>query len=133
MYIPERIISDYLSGLANVAVAFLFGSQLGGNVHPESDVDIAILFTSGNVPTNDMQLALKDRLSRILKSEADVVVLNNASPIIKMQVLKNGKKIIERDRRAYVHFFVRTVNEYDDLKRVRAINENNILKGRIYG
>ncbi|TVQ01777.1 MAG: nucleotidyltransferase domain-containing protein [Balneolaceae bacterium] len=132
MNIPERKISDYISGLENVAVAFLFGSQLSGNVHPESDVDIAILFTSGNVPTNDMQLDLKDRLSRILKSEADVVVLNNASPIIKMQVLKNGKKIIELDRRAYVHFFVRTINEYDDLKRVRAINENNILKGRIY-
>lgn len=64
--------------------------------------------------------------------EADIVVLNNASPIIKMQVLKKGALLVNKDRRVYNEFFVKTVNEYDDLKRTRREIEDNILKGRIY-
>jgi uncharacterized protein len=62
----------------------------------------------------------------------DIVVLNSASPVIKMQVLKKGALLISKDRKVYHEFIVRTVNEYDDLKRTRKEIENNILKGRIY-
>jgi hypothetical protein len=62
----------------------------------------------------------------------DVVVLNNASPVIRMQVLRKGLLLINKDRRAYHEFFVNTVNEYDDLKRTRKEVEDNILRGRIY-
>ncbi len=129
----EKQIADYLSGQQDITLAFLFGSVVSGRLQPESDVDIAVLYTRGNVPSYDTLLDLKDNLSRILKREADVVVLNDASPIIKMQVLKNGKKIVDCDSRVYSDFFVRTINEYDDLKKVRSINEKHILKGRIYG
>lgn len=129
----EKQIADFLSGNQDIAVAFLFGSLVSGRLKPESDVDIAVLYSPGSVPSYNIHLELKDDLSQIIKREADIVVLNNASPIIKMQVLKNGKKIVEQDSQVYSDFFVRTINEYDDLKRVRAINEKNILKGRIYG
>jgi len=60
------------------------------------------------------------------------VNLDDASPILRMQVLKYGIRVYTRDVRRVNEFFVRTINEYDDLKRVRKPIEDNILKGRIY-
>lgn len=68
----------------------------------------------------------------MIKRETDIVILNNSSPVIRMQVLKNGVILINKNRAIYNDFFVRTVKEYDDLKRVRKEAEENILRGKIY-
>jgi hypothetical protein len=65
--------------------------------------------------------------------DVDVVCLNTASPILAHQVLRHGKKILVRNPRADHAFFVRTINQYDDLKRIRRPIEQQILRGRIYG
>jgi len=113
-----------------VLLAFLFGSFASKRIRPFSDVDIGILFEP--VPeihaTNDM----REELSSILQREVDLAVLNHASPILNMQILKNGILLYARDRKHFHRFFVDTVNQYDDLKRIRRQCEENILKGRIY-
>jgi len=57
--------------------------------------------------------------------------LNTASPILKLQVLKYGK-LIKKDQKTYNDFFVRTLNEYDDLQYTIREIENNMLRGKIY-
>jgi len=126
-------ICDYAAADANIAVAYLFGSEATGLTHRESDVDVALLYNTEHVPSADLLLQIQDDLTSLLKREVDVVILNHASPIIRMQVLRKGKKIFERNRRAYLDFFVRTINEYDDLKKVRSVIERNIISGSIYG
>lgn len=116
-----------------LAAAFLFGSQTTGSNHPDSDVDVALLFQRGRVPNTDQLLQIQDELTSVLQKEIDLVVLNDNFPIICMQVLQKGEKIVERDRRAINEFIVRTMNEYDDLKRVRSVIEKKISRGRIYG
>lgn len=116
-----------------LAAAFLFGSQTTGSNHPDSDVDVALLFQRGRVPNTDQLLQIQDELTSVLQKEIDLVVLNDNFPIICMQVLQKGEKIVERDRRAVNEFIVRTMNEYDDLKRVRSVIEKKISRGRIYG
>jgi len=37
-----------------------------------------------------------------------------------------------KDKKFYNQFYVDTLNQYDDLKQMRKICEDNILKGRIY-
>ncbi len=64
--------------------------------------------------------------------EAAIVTLNNASPVIKMQVLKKGTLLVSKDPKVYNEFFVNTVKQYDDLKRTRKEIEEKILRGRIY-
>jgi uncharacterized protein len=129
----KKQLKEFLAGRQDILLAFLFGSEASGRPHAGSDVDIALLFHSGRIPSNDQLSGIEDELVRLLKRETDVVVLNDASPILKMQVLRNGHKLVEQNRRVYSEFFVRTVNEYDDLKRVRAVIEKKILRGRIYG
>lgn len=130
--IEEKLIG-YVDEQEEVLIAYLFGSQTTGLTHRESDVDVALLFRFNNVPTTDHLLQMQDDLTSLLKKEVDIVVLNDASPIIRMQVLRKGKKLFERDRQAFTRFFVRTVNEYDDLKKVRSVIEKKISRGRIYG
>jgi len=114
----------------DIAFALLFGSCVRGEMTIMSDLDVALFFT-GTVDFYKIP-DLREDLSETLRTEVDIVVLNNASPIIKMQVLKKGILVINKDRRAYNNFFVNTVNEYDDLKRNRKEVEDNILRGRIY-
>ncbi len=130
-------MEDFLNRIKNlfetkddVILAFVFGSCVKGSLTKESDVDVAILFSSE--PAFSDVLKIADKISEITKREADVVVLNNASPIIKMQVLKSGIIVKKKNSAEYNNFYVRTVKEYDELKRIRKEAEENILKGRIY-
>ena len=108
---------------------FLFGSTAAGQHSEASDVDLAISFKTE--PDFYFLDDIKDALSGLTKREIDIVVLNNASPIIKMQALKKGIPLIRRGN-AYEEFFTRTVVEYADLKIIRKEIEDNILKGRVY-
>ncbi len=113
----------------NFLLVFLFGSFARGFGTDESDVDVAIMFKK--VPDFFGLNDLKDQLSCCAGKEVDIVTLNTASPIIKMQVLRYGL-LVKKDKRAYNDFFVSTFNEYNDLKYVRKEIEENLLKGRIY-
>lgn len=111
-------------------MVFVFGSAMRGRQGPESDVDVAVLF--GKVPATSRLHSLRDDLSGILGKEVDIVILNSASPIVRMQVLKHGTLVYSRSESTFARFFVRTVNEYYDLKQIRRKCEEEILRGRIY-
>ena len=113
----------------NFLLVFLFGSFARGFGTDESDVDVAIMFEK--VPDFYELGDLKDQLSRCAGKEVDILTLNTASPIIRMQVLRYGL-LVKRDKRTYNDFFVSTFNQYIDLKYLRKEIEENLLKGRIY-
>jgi uncharacterized protein len=116
-----------------VSLVFLFGSTATGRSRRKSDVDIAILFKPP--PGVDQSEDISDmagRLSVLLGKEVDLVQLDRASPVLKMQVLKNGVLVYASDKRHFYQFQMDTINQYDDLKRVREECEKSILKGRLY-
>lgn len=123
-------LKDFLKKKNNVLLAFLFGSFATGKITHESDIDIAVLFEKkpGIYETE----ALKDGIESILKKEVDIAVLNEATPILRMQVLKNGIVIYKRDEKHFNKFYTDTINQYYDLKQTRKKCEDNILRGRIY-
>jgi predicted nucleotidyltransferase len=113
-----------------IAAIYLFGSAVVNRLTPESDIDLGILFE--RKPSAVELLQLQEEFTDALAIQADVVNLEAVSPILRMQVLKNGMRVFTRDESRVHAFFVRTINEYDDLKRVRKPIEDNILNGRIY-
>jgi len=127
---PVKSLKAFFAKEQGILLAFLFGSFASKHIRPSSDVDIGIFFRT--VPdvyaTND----LIEKLSSLLQREVDLIVLNHASPVLKMQVLKTGMLIYVSDRKYFHQFFVDRVNQYDDLKRIRKNCEDSILKGRIY-
>jgi uncharacterized protein len=123
-------LADFFAMQSGILLVFLFGSVASGKMTQYSDIDIGILFESKHdfYEINE----LKSELNETLKREIDIAVLNSASPILKMQVLKTGVLAYAKDQKYYNQFFVDTINQYDDLKQTRKICEDNILKGRIY-
>lgn len=124
-------IKNILSKCNDVLLVFLFGSVAKGFSAPYSDIDIAILFCH-DVDFYRISSIKEDLSKRFNNITVDIVVLNNASPIIKMQALRNGTLLINKVPSVYNEFFVNTIIEYDDLKQIRKGVEENILKGRIY-
>ncbi len=114
----------------DVTLVFFFGSFVSGKMTAISDIDVGILFHS--TPDIYKVNTIKDDLTALLKKDVDILVINDASPVIKMQVLKKGILIFQTDKNIYSTFYGDTVKQYDDLKQIRKKCEDNILKGRIY-
>ena len=125
-----RKIRSFFKAKDGISLVFLFGSLVRDQMNSQSDVDVGILFDK--VPDFYEINNIKGELSSLIKKEVDLAVLNEASPILRMQVLKNGVMILEKQKNAYSFFYSKTVQEYDDLKQIRKTCEDNILKGRIY-
>jgi uncharacterized protein len=125
-----NLLKQYFQRLPEVRMVFVFGSAAREMLGPESDIDIAVQFEK--IPDAFELQNLKADLADLLKREVDLIYLNQASPILRMQVLKNGILVFVTDQRLYSEFFTDTINQYDDLKRVRRASEEGILHGKIY-
>ncbi|OGQ07872.1 MAG: hypothetical protein A3G32_09670 [Deltaproteobacteria bacterium RIFCSPLOWO2_12_FULL_40_28] len=125
-------ISSYLKKKKGLAAAYVFGSQAKGKTTKNSDVDIAILYEK-NGPDVLSLIEEKQNLADHLGMETDLVSLNTANPILQFQVLKHGTLLFNKNQKKTSSFIVKTINAYDDLKRMRKPIEANMMKGKIYG
>jgi predicted nucleotidyltransferase len=125
-----QILQKFFGHHEDILLAFLFGSVAKGQPHSDSDVDIAFLseIRLDIYQAND----IREEMGSLFKREVDLVLLNTASPVLRMQVLRKGILAFSRDPRYFSRFYSETVNQYDDLKRVRRECEDRILQGRIY-
>ncbi len=123
-------VKQYFKDKHSASLVFLFGSHASKQANRFSDIDIGILFNT--VPSHDEFNTIKEDLSALLKNDIDLVILNDASPIIKMQIIKKGVLVSQQHKNDYCNFYGDTVKQYDDLKIIRRNCEDNILKGRLY-
>ena len=113
-------LTAYLAVQPDVTAAYLFGSRVTGRARAESDVDVAVLLNEeDNVARFERRLQMMVEVSKVCGQEADVIVLNDAPPILQNQVLHYGRLLFERDRRARVEFEVRAGKIYADLEPMR--------------
>jgi len=120
-----RAVAQFAAEQPTVLAAYLFGSAAQNRLAAESDVDVGLLFETS--PEALRLLELQDDLTTVLKRQSDLVSLNQASPILAMQVLKHGEIVFERSERAVREFHVRTLFAYFDLKQVRKPIEEALL------
>jgi uncharacterized protein len=115
-------------------LVYLFGSQARGKVWAESDVDLAVLLGS-SVPRErygEVRVQLISELMSVFASnDVDVVVLNEAPPLLVYEgVIQGGRLLFEKDRLARIRFEVRAFQEYVDTGPLREI-QNRYLKEAI--
>jgi predicted nucleotidyltransferase len=110
-----------LAAQPDVLAAYLFGSYATGRARPESDVDVAVLLSgTDEMERFERRLRLMGEVEEALgRKPADVVVLNDAPPLLAHQVLMHSRLILERDRAARVEFEVRAGQVYTDLMPMR--------------
>src|SRR6266567_157312 len=100
-----------------------------------SDVDIAILLMDQIKSDQflDYQLYFFSELAKRLESDTiDVVILNQASMLLKLQVIKYGQILYSRDEKQRILFETRAVMDYLDFKRFDEI-QNQALSRRLHG
>lgn len=93
-----KSIVGVLQEYQNIKYAYLFGSQVGENAGPLSDIDIAVYVVPKAKP--DFLLEVYAKLSPVLKkNEIDLVDLADpaVSPLLKYSVVKEGLLLFERE------------------------------------
>jgi len=111
------VLRNYFSSQLDVIAAYLFGSRVAGKARFDGDVDTAVLLSEEDGGARfERRLRLMSEVSDVCGREADVVVLNDAPPLLQDQVLRHGRLIFERDQQARVEFEVWAGKVYADLK-----------------
>ncbi|WP_334111263.1 type VII toxin-antitoxin system MntA family adenylyltransferase antitoxin [Thermodesulfitimonas autotrophica] len=93
-------IKEYLLMQPDIAAAYVFGSAAQNRLRPASDVDIAVLFSSGTAAKTarfERRLELAAALEELLKRPVEVVDLEAAPPFLQHQIRKYGKLIVDKD------------------------------------
>lgn len=111
------------------AAILLYGSRATGREAPNSDYDVAVL-VGGRAPGWEDTKQLQSALEGTLGASVDIVILDEASPILAMQVLRGGRLIACRDAQALENFTVRTLTDYADLKITRREAEKRLMEPR---
>src|ERR1700686_4680372 len=99
-----------------------------------SDVDIAILLIDQIKSDQflDYQLYFLSELAKRLESESiDVVILNQSSLLLKLQVIKYGQILFTRDEKQRISFETKAVMDYLDFKKFDDI-QNEALGRRLH-
>lgn len=122
--IRQRSALEAAFAAQDVRVAYLYGSQAAGRARPGSDMDIAVLW-GDNVPRSDYfrrRLELIGAMMDLFRTDnVDVVVLNEAPPLLALEALRHGQLLYNGDEALRVQFQVRTVQEYRDTASLRRL------------
>ena len=101
---------------SGLVAAYLFGSFARGEQQASSDIDVGLLYETVPAATlADRPFALSAELCSLLGREVDVVVLNTAPADLVHRVLRDGRILLELDRKKRIAFEVRARNEYFDM------------------
>jgi uncharacterized protein len=121
-----------------VTAAYLFGSHARAQAHRESDIDVAVLlrwedFPSAGDPERgpkllDLRLRLIADLAAATGSDRlDLVLMNEAPPLLNRAILHEGLLFAVKDRRALLDFRVQTEQRAADLAPWLARWERRLL------
>lgn len=106
-----------------VLLAYLFGSLSRGKAG--NDVDLAIL-TRGRPA-----FQLREAITGCLRTErVDLVDLQNASPVLRLEVIRTGRPLYVADGTIQDHFKLQTLNLYRDTAPLRR-RQRECLKWRM--
>jgi hypothetical protein len=99
MSLESRLAAYFAApGSEGIVAAYLFGSHAEGRAHRESDVDVAVLLDFAARPDAAARFHERVRLSAELVSatgsnDVDVVVLNDAPPILARRIVLEGRLV----------------------------------------
>lgn len=114
-----------------VVAAMLIGSQARGEAGPLSDVDIAV-WCQRELDRDqrwDLQLSLMGAAQDTLRTnEVDVVMLNDAPPLLQHRAIRDAVMLVERDRAQRIRFETRAVLNYLDTAPLRLARKENLKR-----
>jgi hypothetical protein len=130
-------VRETLAPREEILEAYLFGSVATGSARTHSDIDVAVYLGEPRPPASAFGYAadLTAVLMRALRvNHVDVVILNDAPPLLYHRVLRDGIRIISRDLRATTTREGQALSRYCDflpqLRKIDAAHRTRAETGR---
>ena len=129
-------LEKFFSRKREIKFAYLFGSLAKRKNSKLSDIDIAVsvdkkLIDEKKHPYGYKTSLITDLMSELHTDKIDLVVLNEATPLLAHRVIRDGILVDCKDESARINFQVQTIHQYIDTEKIRRIQEK-YLKERIY-
>nr|WP_243454956.1 nucleotidyltransferase domain-containing protein [Meiothermus sp. CFH 77666] len=122
-------VRGVFSRYPQVQVAFLFGSRAFGKSRPGSDWDIGV-YLEPQKP--DPTLDILTDLVKAGFERADLVVLNQAPPVLAFEVVRANGVVFQREGFCVGSYVSRVVREYWDLEPLLRV-QREAMKRRWLG
>ncbi|WP_026477043.1 type VII toxin-antitoxin system MntA family adenylyltransferase antitoxin [Alkaliphilus transvaalensis] len=115
--IKMNIVKEFLLERLSAKMIIIFGSVAKGNMRWDSDLDIAFL---RDKEVDSYQLfMLAQELAGMINLDVDLIDLEKASTVFKVQIIGYGKVIYEEDRQQVAEYKVKVLKEYAKLNEER--------------
>ena len=111
-----------LEGRTEVRLAYLFGSVARGEARRSSDLDVGVVFSPIPAPAQLDQLATD--LEAAAGRGVDLVVLNDAPPLLTHEAIRARRLIVCGDEDERVGFETRATARYLDTAYLRRVQHN---------
>jgi predicted nucleotidyltransferase len=119
----ERAVS-----LPEVKLAVLFGSTARDQARKDSDVDLGLLL---DPVSRSERLHVEAELARAAAREVDIVYLNEAPPLLRFEIARDGILLLEREEGLWTRCKVKAMVDWWDWAPIaRRINRTMIQRLR---
>ncbi|MDE3259997.1 MAG: nucleotidyltransferase domain-containing protein [Gemmatimonadota bacterium] len=119
----EQRIASLLEPRPEVLEAYLFGSHTQGRAQPHSDIDVAVYIDESLAEEGAFgyraQL-ITEIMSGLRSNDIDLLILNQAPPVLYYHVLRDGTRVLSRDLAATTTREGYAVSRYCDFAAHRA-------------
>lgn len=128
MVTQEQInqIVEILDRWFGLDTLWLYGSEAEGTARADSDIDLAALFRRR--PQSLEIFDARTDLEEVLRRDVDLVDLDQAPPILGMQVLKYGRLLVDRNPGRRHDAYGRILGLYEDVKILRRESEREAFR-----
>ena len=102
-----------LDGEPAVELVVLFGSHVRGQARRGSDLDLGVAWSpdTGRQARN----AVLDRIERVARATVDMIDLDAAPPLLRMEIARTGEVIVARSPHAWPDFRARAMLDWWDV------------------
>lgn len=127
-------LKDFFLIRQELLFVWLFGSYASGRNDSYSDIDIAIYVKDQNLLRDiDWYLDLKSDIMTLTHKEIDLILLNNAKPLVKHAANMQKVVLLSRDSLFEAEYSLRIIKEYNDARYWARRSRQHLLGGQNYG
>jgi predicted nucleotidyltransferase len=122
-------IARAVEAVSGIAVLVVFGSRARGSHRADSDLDVGVLPERGlpEARRRYMQADVAAALGHLAPAPAervDVVLMDEATDLLRQRIMETGRVVLCRDARAWRDLRVRTMWEYGDREWERRLYQD---------
>ena len=122
-------LAQHLAEFQEVALVYLFGSQVAGPVGPGSDYDVAVLLAR-DADEGSVYMPLHRAFMQALGTwRVDLVILNRAPIELAYAIIAQGSPLYQQDIATRVEYEAQVLSRYGDYLPILRQQRDAILRG----